>query len=201
MMTTICMPGRRPAATLTPRTTLATAMLAAWLASGCGGGHESELAAPTWAVAATSGPPAAVSTAANPRAPALAVVAARATVAAQAAAMPTPALIADDGSVMPSDPRARPADAAAWTRSSRYATARQAQQLIDALGDRVLQVQVECCGIEGVDQAVGIAWGLQASGLAEDTPVLVRGVDLRLAAAAANRLSSGGMTHVWLVTP
>ncbi len=111
-------------------------------------------------------------------------------------------LLADDGSVMPSDPRAEPADAAAWTEASHYATVRQARMLTGALGDGVFQVEVECCGIEAVDRAVGIMWGLQASySLPGNTPVLVRGADLRLAAAAANRLASGGMTHVWLVTP
>ena len=111
-------------------------------------------------------------------------------------------LLADDGSVMPSDPRAEPADAAAWTEARRYATVQQAQMLTGFLGDGVLQVEVECCGIEAVDRAVGIVWGLQASySLPGQTPVLVSGADLRLAAAAANRLTSGGMTHVWLVTP
>lgn len=111
-------------------------------------------------------------------------------------------LLADDGSVMPSDPGAEPADAAARTEARHYATVRQAQMLADAVGDKVFQVEVECCGIEAVDRAVGIMWGLQASeSLPAHTAVLVRGADLRLAALAANRLASGGMTHVWLVTP
>jgi hypothetical protein len=121
------------------------------------------------------------------------------------AAVATPViapLINDDGSVSPSDPRAVPADAAAWHRSGLYATAAQARQLVDALGDDVLQIRVECCGIDAVDQATGMAWGLQAAhSLPPDTPVLVSGLDLRLAAATANRLASGGLTHVWLVTP
>jgi hypothetical protein len=111
-------------------------------------------------------------------------------------------LLNDDGSASPSDPRAVPADAAAWHRSGLYATAEQARQLVDALGDGVLQIRVECCGIDAVDQAAGMAWGLQAAhSLPPDTPVLVSGLDLRLAAATANRLASGGLTHVWLVTP
>ncbi len=111
-------------------------------------------------------------------------------------------LMQDDGSASASDPRAVPADAAAWNRSGLYATAAQARQLADALGDGVLQIRVECCGIDAVEQATGIAWGLQAAhSLSADTPVLVSGLDLRLAAATANRLASGGLTHVWLVTP
>jgi hypothetical protein len=111
-------------------------------------------------------------------------------------------LIDDDGTPAASDPRAMPADAAAWNRSGLYATAAQAQLLVDALGDNVLQIRVECCGIDAVDQATGIAWGLQAAHtLPADTPVLVSGLDLRLAAATANRLASGGLTHLWLVTP
>jgi hypothetical protein len=111
-------------------------------------------------------------------------------------------LLDNDGRVTASDPRAVPTDAAAWNRSGLYATAEQARQLAAALGDGVLQIKVECCGIEAVDQATGMAWGLQAaSSLPPDTPVLVSGLDLRLAAATANRLASGGLSHVWLVTP
>jgi hypothetical protein len=118
-----------------------------------------------------------------------------------AASVATPVitpLIQDDGSLTPSDIQA----AAAWSRSGLYATAAQALQLVDALGEGVLQIRVECCGVDAVDQASGMAWGLQAAhSLPPDTPVLVSGLDLRLAAATANRLASGGLTHVWLVTP
>jgi hypothetical protein len=113
----------------------------------------------------------------------------------------TAPLIADDGTAMPSDPRARPADAAAWTTSGRYATVAQAHQLLAAQADAMV-VEVRCCGAEAADEAVGIAWGVQAAGdKPDDMPVLVRGDDLRLAAAVANRLASGGLTRVWLVTP
>lgn len=119
-----------------------------------------------------------------------------------AAAVVAP-LFDDDGAPAFGDARGRPLDAAAWTRDGRYASAAQARQLAQALGDDgLLDVEVGCCGIEAVDQAVGIAWGLQAAhDLPSRTPVLVRGADLRLAAAAANRLSNGGLSMVWLVTP
>lgn len=66
----------------------------------------------------------------------------------------------------------------------------------------VLEVRVECCGEAAVDQAVGIAWGVQAArDLPDDTPVLVHAADARLAAAAAERLAAGGMTRVRQVTP
>jgi hypothetical protein len=129
---------------------------------------------------------------------------AAASAASLAAAAPTviAPLIRDDGSTSPADPRAVPADAAAWSANGLYATAAQARQLADALGDGVLQIRVGCCGIDAVDTAAGTAWGLQAAhDLPPDTPVLVSGLDLRLAAATANRLARGGLTHVWLVTP
>lgn len=114
---------------------------------------------------------------------------------------PVSTLVADDGSIMPSDPDAVPKDGAAWTRAGRYATARQAEQLERALGDGVLRVDVECCGIGHADQAIGIAYGLQAAGnLPNSAPVLVRAADLRLGAAVANRMSDAGYGNVWLVT-
>jgi hypothetical protein len=122
------------------------------------------------------------------------------------AAAAAPALVApllnDDGSPAPSDPRAVPGDAAAWSRLGLYATAAQAGQLAAALGDGVLELRVDCCSADAVESATGIAWGLQAAhSWPNDMPVLVRGQDLRLAAATANRLADGGLTHVWLVTP
>lgn len=92
------------------------------------------------------------------------------------------------------------AAAAAWTVAGRYATAAQARQLLAARADAML-VSVRCCGVEAADEAVGIASGMQASGVPDDTPVLVSGEDLLPAAAVANRLIIGGMTRVWLVTP
>jgi hypothetical protein len=113
-----------------------------------------------------------------------------------------PPLLDDEGRPAAGDPRAKPVDAAAWTHSGQYASADQAAMLAAALGEEALQVEVECCSAEAIDRAVGITWGLQAShGLPQSTLVLVRGADLRLAAAAANRLAAGGLTHVFLVTP
>lgn len=121
--------------------------------------------------------------------------------APQAATIVSP-LLHDDGSMAVGDSRARPLDAGAWTDNGRYATQAQARMLSDALRDELLNIEVECCSAQAVDYAVGIAWGLQAArNLPNDAPVLVRGADLRLAAATANRLASGGLTHVWLVTP
>lgn len=111
-------------------------------------------------------------------------------------------LLDDNGQAQSVTPDARPADAAAWTRNGRYATRAQAEQLLNARGDGVLQVQVGCCGHEAIDTAAGVAWGLQAAQqLSNQTPVLVQGEDLRLAAATANRLLEGGLVNVWLVTP
>lgn len=95
------------------------------------------------------------------------------------------------------------ADAGTGLRSGQSVSPAQARQLAAARGDGgAIELEVGCCSADEVDTAVGIAWGLQAAhDLPADTPVLVRGPDLRLASAAANRLADGGLTHVWLVTP
>lgn len=114
----------------------------------------------------------------------------------------TPPLLDNEGSFAAGDPRAEPADPGARTRTGRYASAAQARQLADALGPDAIEIEVGSCAADAVEHAVGITWGLQAArDLPPQTPVLVRGQDLRLAAAAANRLADGGLTHVWLVTP
>jgi hypothetical protein len=120
---------------------------------------------------------------------------------AQAQAI-VPPLMADDGSLYASQPQAVPADAGAWTRQARYATTAQAEQLERSLGDAALAVEVGCCGVDAVERAVGTVWGLQAArDLPMDAPVLLRGSNLRLVAAAANRVADGGMSRVWLVAP
>jgi hypothetical protein len=113
-----------------------------------------------------------------------------------------PPLMHDDGSFAASPPQAQPADLGAWTRTGLYASARQADQLAHALGAAAIPIEVECCGAEAVERTVGIVHAVQAAGdLPDSVPVLVSGADLRLAAAAANRLADGGLTHVWLVSP
>ena len=120
---------------------------------------------------------------------------------AQGAAEPISTLLADDGTSLPPAPDTIPSDAASHTQLGRYASSLQAEQLERALGEGVLRVNVECCGIEAVDQAIGIAHGMQAaSDLPDSAPVLVRAADLRLGAAAANRMSAAGHANVWLVT-
>ncbi len=111
-------------------------------------------------------------------------------------------LLDDEGNITAVDANAAPDDPAARTRSGYYASPAQARQLADALGADAIEINVPCCSPENVDTAVGVVWGLQAAhNLPSETPVLVRGSDLRLAAAVANRLDEGGLTHVWLVTP
>lgn len=123
------------------------------------------------------------------------------TLVAPRSAEPLSGLLADDGSIMPSAPDAVPVDPAARTRAGRYASSRQADQLDRALGEGVIRVNVECCGVEGVDQAIAIAYGVQAAGdLPNSTPVLVRSFDARLGAVTANRLADAGYSKVWLVT-
>lgn len=117
------------------------------------------------------------------------------------AVTPVSTLLDDDGSVMPSAPASVPADAGARTRAGLYASSEQAAALERALGDDLIRVDVECCGRDGVDQAMGIAYGVQAaSNLPNSVPVLVRSADLRLGAVAANSLLDAGYPKVWLVT-
>jgi hypothetical protein len=69
------------------------------------------------------------------------------------------------------------------------------------MGDGAIRVNVECCGLEAIAQAVDLAHRIQAaSDLPNDAPMLVRSPDLRLGAAAADRLSEAGHRNVWLVT-
>lgn len=122
-----------------------------------------------------------------------------------AAAAPVIApLLDDEGRVMPSDPAAVPADPGAHTRAGRYATPAQAEQLEHTMGSTAISTEVDSGGdaAAAADLAVLHVHGQQAShGLGNEAPVLVRGADLRLAAAVANRLQANGYTRVFLVTP
>lgn len=111
-------------------------------------------------------------------------------------------LFDDDGNPLANDPRARqPSHPAEWVANGRYATPAQARFVMELMGSDAIEISVGCCGSEAVDFAVISAWVSQvASNLPHTTPVLVRGADLRLAAAAANRIASGGLANVWLVT-
>ncbi len=165
---------------LLSRSRVAVAGCVVGLLSACGGDDPAGVQAPTVATAPATAAAARVTTSlAEPLAP----------------------LVADDGSLMPASPRSVPQDRAARTRAGRYASPAQAEQMEQALGQDVLSVNIGCCGIEAADLAVAIAQGLQAAhDLPRTAPVLVRGADLRLAAAVANRLSDEGYTQVWLVT-
>jgi hypothetical protein len=116
-------------------------------------------------------------------------------------AAPPPVLIADDGGLRPSLPEAVPADAAAHTRSGRYALRTQAVALdFERRGD-VVWVDVSCCGFDDAPSARDIVHRLRATAeVSPDAPVLVQGADLRLAASVANRLEEEGERRVFLVT-
>lgn len=110
-------------------------------------------------------------------------------------------LMADDGSVLPADPQAVPADPGAQTRHRQYAAHEQAEQLGQVLPGGVVELTVDCCGHEARERAVQIAWGLQAAqDLPDHAPVFVRGADLRTAALVADDLADAGLTRVFLVT-
>ena len=121
---------------------------------------------------------------------------------AQASSISTP-LLDDEGRTAQTHPRLEPADAGARTRAGLYASESQAAQLEASLGDRAISTRVDASAnmAEAVDLAVLVAYGVQAAhDLDNSAPVLVRGQDLRLAAAAANRLQANGFTRVFLVT-
>lgn len=110
-------------------------------------------------------------------------------------------LIGDDGSVLAAEPSSVPADHGARTRKGLYAQREQALQLERQLRGDVIWVPVECCGAEGADLAIQVAYGVQAAhDLSSSAPVFVSGADLRQAASVANRLADGGMSRVFLVT-
>ena len=110
-------------------------------------------------------------------------------------------LLDDDGLAMPSDVRAVPADPAARTRAGRYATPSQGEDLRRALGEDATVVDVVCCGAGSVEAAVGQALSKGQTAATASTAVLVRGSDLRLAAAVVDRLDALGLDRVWLVSP
>jgi len=111
-------------------------------------------------------------------------------------------LLDDDGHLNPAPPAAVPADAGARTRNGHYATAAQAVQLEQALGDRVIVVEVSPGpdAAAAVELATQMAFGHQAvHDLPADAPVLVRSADLRLAAATVHQMEAAGYTRVVLV--
>src|SRR5215217_7212596 len=70
------------------------------------------------------------------------------------AALTAATLLDDDGGVMPSDPRAVPAEGVPVRGSYRYATPAQARDLESALGANVHRLDVGCCDDVAVGQAV-----------------------------------------------
>lgn len=120
---------------------------------------------------------------------------------ASAQAEPNSVLLDDSGLPMPAAAIAVPGDAGARTRSGRYTSEVQADQLEQALSGAVVRVDIECCGYAAAELAMGIAFGLQiAHDLPNNAPVLVRSADQRLGAAMVNRLTDAGYPNVWLVT-
>ena len=158
---------------LLPRCTAWSMLCAAWALAACGGGDADRADSATTATIIT-----------------------RSTAAA------TSLLLADDGSVLPAGPNSVPVDYGARTRKGLYAQREQALQLERTLRGEVIWVDVACCGTEGADLGVLIAFGMQAAGnLPASVPVFVGGADLRLAASVVNRLADAGLSRVFLLTP
>jgi hypothetical protein len=113
-------------------------------------------------------------------------------------------LLDDEGRPSPTDPAATPSDPGAQTLARRYATAAQASQLEAALQNGVISVTVDSSpdASRAMELATLTVYGLQAAhNLDQQVPVLVRGTDLRLAAATVNRLGAEGYARVFLVVP
>lgn len=112
-------------------------------------------------------------------------------------------LFDDEGHFQPVPPSAVPADTGARTRKGRYATPAQAALLENTLGVMVIPVTVEPGpdATAAVELATQMVYGHQAvHDLPADAPVLVRGPDLRLAAATVHQLEAAGYRRVILVT-
>jgi hypothetical protein len=115
--------------------------------------------------------------------------------------MAAPPLLDNDSQAMPSAPAAEPADPGARTRQGLYATNAQAEQALDVFGNGAVRVEVSCCGADAVQLAIDVVQAVRSlHQLEADAPVFVYGRDLRLAAAAVNRLGDEGFKKVWLVT-
>ncbi|RTL43020.1 MAG: hypothetical protein EKK53_10905 [Burkholderiales bacterium] len=112
-------------------------------------------------------------------------------------------LLDDEGGLYPTPDALLPADPSARTRRASYAHPAQADQLRQALGERVAVVEAGDGepGWHGVAAAVRQVQGHhEAHQLGPEAPVLVRGGDLRLAAVVADELVAAGLTRVFLVT-
>ena len=84
--------------------------------------------------------------------------------------------------------------------SVQSATAEQAATLEQAVGGDAVQVFVECCGEQAEQQAVQIAYGMQAAqNLPNSAPFIVRADDRAAAARVAARLTDAGITRVIVV--
>ena len=96
---------------------------------------------------------------------------------------------------------AEPTDPGARTSAALYLSARAAVELERRMRGDVVWVHVPCCGAEHRDLAILTAFGMQASqNLDNEAPFLVRGQNLREAAAVAQRLTAAGLRRVILVS-
>lgn len=113
----------------------------------------------------------------------------------------TTPLFDNDGLPVVSPPWAVPVRADQRTRAGLYATDAQAHRHEQALPGQVISVLAQCCGEQGLSQAMLSAWEQYLSlDAASDTPVLVRGGDLQQAARLADRLTDAGFAPVFLVS-
>ena len=106
----------------------------------------------------------------------------------------------DEGRLTAGDPSALPAEPGLRARLAHHATAAQADQLQAALGSGAIPVRLDSAD-GAAETALAVVHGLQLEHhLGPDAPVLVRGPDLRLAVATADRLAAIGHSQVFVVS-
>ena len=107
-------------------------------------------------------------------------------------------LVADDGSHWPT--AGEPADPAARSRTGRYASAAQAEQLAQGSGLRAVRIAVPDGSAEGVEAAMAqVMRTLESGSDGESLGWLLQGPDARALAVVADRLADLGLQRVWVV--
>jgi hypothetical protein len=107
-------------------------------------------------------------------------------------------LVADDGSPWPT--AGAPADPAARSRTGRYASAAQAEQLAQGSGLRAIRIVVPDGSAEGVEAAITqVMQAVEVGADDESLGWLLQGPDARALAVVADRLADLGQQRVWVV--
>ncbi len=110
-------------------------------------------------------------------------------------------LLDERGEVEHPDARAIPANPEHRTHAGLYATTAQARLLESTMHDQVIAQRVDCCGEQGVDEAVRRVWHTHVAYETPTTvPVLIYGDDMQHGALVVDRLTDRGLSRVFLVS-